>query len=113
MRRDCRICRIRARSLADNPRWSRTLSRLKGDAMSRHIWRRYAGLAIAVLALGALAGCRSNFTTTRKGVTSLESAAAAAPHESVLETVANSKPDPNPIVPASYTVPAKSDNCGH
>ncbi len=73
-------------------------------------WSIRTGWTIAVLALAVATGCRST-ATTRKGVTSVESAAAT--HESMLETVANSKPDPNPVVPASYTAPASGGECSH
>ncbi len=78
--------------------------------MKRQKWRKLAHLALVVLALAAPLGCRST-ATTRKGVTSVESA--AVPRESVLGTVANSKPDPNPVVRASWTTPASGGECSH
>jgi hypothetical protein len=82
---------------------------LKGGRMTRYNWRELMALALG-LALAASVGCRST-ATTRKGVTSVESA--GPPHESVLETVSNSKPDPNPIVPASFNTPATGGECSH
>jgi hypothetical protein len=77
--------------------------------MMRYNWRKLTALALG-LALTASAGCRTT-ATARKGATSVESA--GAPHESVLETVSNSKPDPNPIIPASYSAPATGGECSH
>jgi hypothetical protein len=75
--------------------------------MIRRNWRTGIGLAIVLL---SLTGCRST-STIRKGVSSVETA--STPHESVFDTVANAKQDPNPVVPASWTTPATGGECGH
>jgi hypothetical protein len=74
------------------------------------IWRNWrAGIGLALVTIG-LIGCRST-ATTRKGVSSVETA--STPHESVLETVSKAKQDPNPVVPASFTTPASGGECSH
>jgi hypothetical protein len=79
--------------------------------MMRGSWRGQLGLTIAILGLAVFTGCRST-ATTRKGVTSIESAAAMKP-ENAAETVTSSKSDANTIVPVSWNSPASGGECSH
>lgn len=66
-------------------------------------------LMLALIGLMAV-GCRST-STTRKGVTSVETA--GAKRESMLETVAKAPIDKNPVVPASFTSKESGGECKH